>query len=87
MEISLEQHPTCGSVPQCVYSLPQYFVWFHYTYPTLSSGHPVNKFVPSDVPIEIVGLMGAATDWYVPAFLDMFRALCLIYFITIGSTV
>lgn len=28
-------------------------------------GHPVNKFVPSDVPIEKVCLLGAATDWYV----------------------
>ena len=27
-------------------------------------GHPVNKFVPSDVPIETLGLLGAATDWY-----------------------
>lgn len=26
-------------------------------------GHPVNKFVPSDVPIEKLALLGAATDW------------------------
>jgi hypothetical protein len=25
--------------------------------------HPVDKFVPVDVPIETVGLLGAATDW------------------------
>ena len=28
-------------------------------------GHPVNKFVPSDVPIEKLCLLGAATDWCV----------------------
>lgn len=27
--------------------------------------HPVKKFVPSDVPIEKLALLGAATDWYV----------------------
>src|SRR5690242_9355567 len=26
-------------------------------------GHPVSKFVPSDVPLEKVALLGAATDW------------------------
>lgn len=28
-------------------------------------GHPVNKFVPSDVPVEKLCLLGAATDWCV----------------------
>jgi len=28
-------------------------------------GHPVSKFVPSDVPIEKLALLGAATDWCV----------------------
>jgi len=28
-------------------------------------GHPVSKFVPSDVPIEKLALLGAATDMYV----------------------
>ncbi len=28
-------------------------------------GHPVNKFVPSDVPAEKLCLLGAATDWCV----------------------
>lgn len=27
-------------------------------------GHPVSKFVPSDVPVEKLALLGAATDWY-----------------------
>lgn len=27
-------------------------------------GHPVSKFVPSDVPLEKLALLGAATDWY-----------------------
>jgi hypothetical protein len=26
-------------------------------------GHPVNKFVPKDVPVEKLCLLGAATDW------------------------
>ena len=26
-------------------------------------GHPVAKFVPSDVPVEKLALLGAATDW------------------------
>jgi len=29
------------------------------------SGHPVSKFVPSDVPLEKLALLGAATDWCV----------------------
>jgi alpha,alpha-trehalose phosphorylase (configuration-retaining) len=27
------------------------------------TGHPVSKFVPSDVPVEKLALLGAATDW------------------------
>ena len=30
------------------------------------AGHPVSKFVPSDVPVEKLALLGAATDWSVP---------------------
>jgi len=32
---------------------------------SLRVGHPVNKFVPSDVPVEKLCLLGAATDMYV----------------------
>ncbi|KAI0290439.1 trehalose synthase [Multifurca ochricompacta] len=39
---------------------PQEEVW---NTPDLFISHPVNKFVPSDVPIEKVCLLGAATDW------------------------
>ena len=31
--------------------------------------HPVDKFVPHDVPLEMVGLMPACTDWFVSPFL------------------
>lgn len=31
----------------------------------LFSGHPVSKFVPSDVPLEKLTLLGASTDWHV----------------------
>jgi hypothetical protein len=31
----------------------------------LRVGHPVNKFVPSDVSAEKLCLLGAATDWFV----------------------
>lgn len=31
--------------------------------PILCPGHPVSKFVPSDVPKEKLALLGAATDW------------------------
>jgi hypothetical protein len=27
--------------------------------------HPVSSFVPKNVPKEMVGYMGASTDWYV----------------------
>ncbi|EIM90300.1 trehalose synthase [Stereum hirsutum FP-91666 SS1] len=39
------------------------YLWNNIQLADLFLSHPVNKFVPSDVPIEIVGLMGAATDW------------------------
>lgn len=29
----------------------------------LHTGHPVSKFVPKDVPLEKLALLGAATDW------------------------
>ncbi|KAJ7105767.1 NAC domain-containing protein [Mycena crocata] len=47
---------------------PQEEVW-NYLYKgkielaDLFISHPVNKFVPSDVPIEKLALLGAATDW------------------------
>jgi alpha,alpha-trehalose phosphorylase (configuration-retaining) len=36
---------------------------WRYTYQCI--GHPVSKFVPSDVPLEKLCLLGAASDWYV----------------------
>ena len=31
----------------------------------LFPGHPVSKFVPRDVPLEKLTLLGASTDWHV----------------------
>ncbi|KAK7054968.1 hypothetical protein VNI00_003431 [Paramarasmius palmivorus] len=46
---------------------PQEGVWKHlWSYIKLADlfiSHPVNKFVPDDVPPEKVALLGAATDW------------------------
>ncbi|TFY64144.1 hypothetical protein EVG20_g6045 [Dentipellis fragilis] len=39
------------------------YLWNNIKLADLFISHPVNKFVPSDVPIEKVGLLGAATDW------------------------
>ncbi|THH06404.1 hypothetical protein EW146_g9622 [Bondarzewia mesenterica] len=39
------------------------YLWKNIKLADLFISHPVNKFVPSDVPIETVGLLGAATDW------------------------
>jgi hypothetical protein len=49
-------------ISSSVNALPVYSVLkFSYAFP----GHPVSKFVPSDVPVEKLALLGAATDWYV----------------------
>jgi hypothetical protein len=36
--------------------------------PDLFIAHPVSKFVPDDVPSDILGLMPATTDWCDPYF-------------------
>ncbi|KAI0048555.1 glycosyltransferase family 4 protein [Auriscalpium vulgare] len=39
------------------------YLWKNIQLADLFISHPVSKFVPSDVPIEKVALLGAATDW------------------------
>lgn len=39
------------------------YLWNNIKLADLFISHPVNKFVPSDVPLEKVALLGAATDW------------------------
>ncbi|KAF7338413.1 Trehalose phosphorylase [Mycena venus] len=39
------------------------YLWNNIQIADLFISHPVNKFVPSDVPIEKLALLGAATDW------------------------
>ncbi|KAF7295051.1 Trehalose phosphorylase [Mycena indigotica] len=39
------------------------YLWNNIKLADLFISHPVNKFVPDDVPIEKVALLGAATDW------------------------
>ena len=34
--------------------------------------HPVDKFVPHDVPLAMVGLMPACTDWFVSLSFELF---------------
>ena len=42
------------------------YLWNNIQHADMFISHPVNKFVPSDVPPEKLTLLGAATDWYVP---------------------
>ncbi|KAH9048218.1 trehalose synthase [Lactarius hengduanensis] len=39
------------------------YLWNNIQHADLFISHPVNKFVPSDVPVEKLCLLGAATDW------------------------
>ncbi|KAF8061579.1 trehalose phosphorylase [Lyophyllum atratum] len=39
------------------------YLWKNIQLADLFISHPVSKFVPSDVPIEKLALLGAATDW------------------------
>jgi len=39
------------------------YLWDRIQYSDIFLSHPVKAFVPSTVPSEMVGLMGAATDW------------------------
>ncbi|KAF9452267.1 glycosyltransferase family 4 protein [Macrolepiota fuliginosa MF-IS2] len=39
------------------------YLWNNIQLADLFISHPVSKFVPSDVPLEKVALLGAATDW------------------------
>lgn len=39
------------------------YLWKNIKQADLFISHPVSKFVPSDVPIEKLALLGAATDW------------------------
>ena len=41
------------------------YLWNNIQHADLFISHPVNKFVPSDVPPEKLTLLGAATDWSV----------------------
>ena len=39
------------------------YLWKNIQLADLFISHPVNKFVPSDVPTQKLTLLGAATDW------------------------
>jgi hypothetical protein len=39
------------------------YLWNNIQLADLFISHPVSKFVPSDVPIQKLALLGAATDW------------------------
>ncbi len=39
------------------------YLWNNIQHADMFISHPVNKFVPSDVPHEKLALLGAATDW------------------------
>ncbi|KIY68640.1 glycosyltransferase family 4 protein [Cylindrobasidium torrendii FP15055 ss-10] len=64
------------------------YLWNNIQLADLFISHPVNKFVPSDVPVSKVGLLGAATDWLdglnkplsswdTAFYMGEFRALCI----------
>lgn len=44
------------------------YLWNNIQHADMFISHPVNKFVPSDVPVEKLALLGAATDWYAVHF-------------------
>ncbi|EJD52898.1 trehalose phosphorylase [Auricularia subglabra TFB-10046 SS5] len=63
------------------------YLWNNIQLSDLFISHPVNKFVPSDVPTEKVGLMPACTDWLdglnkelshwdTQYYMGVFRQLC-----------
>ncbi|KII88991.1 glycosyltransferase family 4 protein [Plicaturopsis crispa FD-325 SS-3] len=63
------------------------YLWNNIQLADLFISHPVSKFVPSDVPIEMLGLLPAATDWLdglnkplnkwdTQYYMGEFRALC-----------
>jgi len=63
------------------------YLWNNIQLADLFISHPVNKFVPSDVPTEKVGLMPACTDWLdglnkelshwdTQYYMGVFRTLC-----------
>lgn len=41
------------------------YLWNNIQHADLFISHPVNKFVPDDVPLNKLTLLGAATDWCV----------------------
>jgi len=64
------------------------YLWNNIKHADLFISHPVNKFVPSDVPIEKLCLLGAATDWLdglnkeldswdTQYYMGEFRSLCI----------
>ena len=42
------------------------YLWERIQLADVFISHPVSKFVPKDVPIEMVGLLPATSDWYRP---------------------
>ena len=61
IEIRSDLVSIAGSPQQEVWQ----YLWNNIQHADLFISHPVNKFVPSDVPPEKLTLLGAATDWSV----------------------
>ena len=61
------------------------YLWNNIQLADLFISHPVNKFVPSDVPIGKLALLGAATDWCASKFSSK-RSLADFY-VYVGSMV
>jgi glycosyltransferase involved in cell wall biosynthesis len=64
------------------------YLWKNIQLADMFISHPVSKFVPDDVPVEKLSLLGAATDWLdglnkhlspwdVQYYMGEFRSLCL----------
>ncbi|KAI0747669.1 trehalose synthase [Daedaleopsis nitida] len=64
------------------------YLWNNIQHSDMFISHPVNKFVPSDVPPEKLALLGAATDWLdglnkpldhwdLQYYMGEFRSLCV----------
>lgn len=47
------------------------YLWERIQLADVFISHPVSKFVPKDVPIEMVGLLPATSDWYGPCSIRM----------------
>ena len=65
IEIRSDRVDRLGSPQEQVWK----WIWGYVKQADVFISHPADKFVPHDVPLAMVGLMPACTDWFVSLFL------------------